>query len=240
MGGIEVPILEAIDCLSKIRPSISYEAMRHFTKYYGSRVIPLEIPVKSIPAISSTEELLGIIERMPSLGVGYCYCRAKKHNCTNDLWTCIHIGTAKSLHELKDKMPLKSATVDDVKLILKKADKNGLVHQLITAPNSNYFYVICNCCPCCCVMLESARKYSGTNIAVASNFIAINNENCTNCGECVSRCYFGARLMDGDQLIVNTDRCSGCGLCISFCSNNAIQLVQRSSKSQIKCDVFPL
>ena len=230
---------QSVDLISKFHPRFSERVMKVFNKYYGSRVIPLELSLNVSPAISSTDELMGIIERMPSLGVGYCYCRAKKGNCDNDLWTCIHIGSAQSIQELKKKIPLKSSSIEDIKSILRKADEKGLVHQLITAPSSEYFYVICNCCPCCCVMLDSARKFGGSNLAVASNFIAIMNDKCTNCGKCVDRCYFGARLMENEKLIFNPDKCTGCGLCVSFCEYNAIQLVKREKNNQKK-PLYPL
>ncbi|MFW9905086.1 MAG: hypothetical protein ACFFFH_12180 [Candidatus Thorarchaeota archaeon] len=161
----------------------------------------MNININTTHTISPTEEILEIIQRMPSVAIGYCYCRSIKRrksetlDCTHDLWTCIHIGTAKMLTELKERTPLKGSNYEEIKAVLLAADKQGLVHQLITAPTSEYFYVICNCCTCCCIMLNDIIRHS-SKVAIASNFIAINDETKgTNCGKCVERCHFNAREM---------------------------------------------
>lgn len=229
-GLIEVAILEGIRIIDAYFYSgFSEKAMKSFNQIYGSRVIPLNINLDNIPTISSTEELIGIIRRIPSLAIGYCYCRSKKQACNHDLWTCIHIGSAKSLDELKDKIPLKSATIQEVENLLIESDQKGLVHQLITTPSSNYFYVICNCCPCCCVMLQTAVRRKRPNVAITSNFVSVTTINeCLNCGNCVNRCYFGARILEYGKLVFRESECRGCGLCVSICEFNAISMTRRN------------
>ena len=43
--------------------------------------------------------------------------------------------------------------------LFKKCEEIGLVHQAIYMPSPNYTYVICNCCPCCCEVLEPFIKW---------------------------------------------------------------------------------
>ncbi len=213
--------------------------MKSLNIIYGSRVIPLNINLNNISTVSSTEELIGIIRRIPSLAIGYCYCRSKKQACDHDLQTCIHIGSAKSLAELKEKVPLKSATVQEVENLLIESDQNGLVHQLITAPSPDYFYVICNCCPCCCVMLQTAVRIKRPNVAITSNFVSKTSINeCTNCGKCVDRCYFGARILELSKLVVNESNCRGCGLCVRTCEFNAISMTRRFPTKD-NCSNYP-
>ncbi|GAG03964.1 unnamed protein product, partial [marine sediment metagenome] len=50
---------------------------------------------------------------------------------------------------------------------------------------------------------------------------------CTDCGDCVDRCQFGAREMVKGSLSFNPDLCFGCGLCVSSCPTNAITLVDK-------------
>jgi electron transport complex protein RnfB len=240
-GAIEVPLLEAIRFIDSYIFSGLYEkSMLHFNRIYGSRIIPLNITLKNIAAISPTEEIMSIIRRVPSLGIGYCYCRATYRNCDNDLWTCIHIGTAKQLDEIRSKIPLQTASVLQVEKILNKAHRNGLVHQLITAPNPNYFYVICSCCPDCCVMLRNKINKNMPNTALASNFIAKQlNFNCVNCGKCVERCYFNAIKLIKGRIMFNPDNCLGCGLCVSSCEFDAIKLIRRKD-NRSKNILFPL
>jgi electron transport complex protein RnfB len=233
-GFIEVPLLEGVKTIDKYLIKGFYDSfMKYFALFYGSRVIPLNINIDTTHKISPTEEILEIIKRVPSVALGYCYCRSaerkkkSKTSCTHDLWTCIHIGTAKKLAELKERTPLKSSNYEEIKAVLLAADKAGLIHQLITAPTSEYFYVICNCCTCCCIMLNDVIHHS-SKVGIASNFIAIQDETkCTNCGKCVERCHFKARIMKNNNLCYDPKNCVGCGLCVSTCEYEAITLTRR-------------
>jgi hypothetical protein len=146
-GFIEVPLLEGIKTIDKYLVQGFYDRfMKYFALFYGSQVILLNININTTHSISPTEEILEIIQRMPSVALGYCYCRSaerrkkpKSSGCTHDLWTCIHIGTAKKLAELKERTPLKGSNYEEIKAVLLAADQQGLVHQLITAPTSEYF-----------------------------------------------------------------------------------------------------
>ena len=54
------------------------------------------------------------------------------------------------------------------------------------------------------------------------------SERCTNCGICVSRCVFRAKMMVEGGLAYDPTKCFGCGLCISTCPANAITLASKS------------
>ncbi len=227
---IEVPLLEWIYFIDKyIKPGSHKRMMKNFTLFYGSKIIPLNVKIEGSSFVAPTEEIVNIIRRMPAVSIGYCYCRTKYHNCDNPLWTCIHIGTAKHLDELGKKIPLKSSSHDEIEKLLYDTNKRGLVHQLLTSPNSDYVYVICCCCPCCCVMLKNAIEYNFHGVAIPSNFIATHNEElCKNCHLCVERCYFGALVIANNKIIFDKEKCSGCGLCISSCENMALRLKRRN------------
>ena len=235
LGLLEVPILDTILFLDRHTRLDYFDAslMGRFTRVYGSRVIPLNISLTAVPTVSPTEEILNIIRRLPVLGIGYCYCRSAHRNCNNELWTCIHVGTGQSLKELSTRMPIESASLEEVEQLLYRSDKAGLVHQLITAPTRDYFYVICNCCPCCCVMLRSAIQHGFSGAVLASNFIAeIDPEKCANCGSCVERCHFKARSISNKRLEYAPEKCAGCGLCVTVCGTGATRMVRRSPSSQ--------
>ncbi|MFW9967383.1 MAG: ATP-binding protein [Candidatus Thorarchaeota archaeon] len=230
-GALEVPFLEAIRFLDHhTRLSYFSDLMKHFTRLYRSRVIPLNISLEAVQAVSPTEEILNVVRRVSALAIGYCYCRSTHKNCDSEVWTCIHVGTAESLSELAERMPIKSATLEEVEELIIRSNERGLVHQLLTAPSPDYFYVICNCCPCCCVMLRSAVNYGMTQAVLASNFLAEQIEDkCNNCGQCISRCHFNARYMDSSTLVFVTEKCVGCGLCVSSCELGAIKMSRRTS-----------
>jgi NAD-dependent dihydropyrimidine dehydrogenase PreA subunit len=229
-GLLEVPILDFIHFIDKISPGSYQPLMKIFSTFYGSKIIPINTVIENKASVAPTEEILGIIKQMPAVSLGYCYCRSKYKNCDNPIWSCIHIGTAKHIKELGDKIPLKSSSIEEVEHLLNKANKLGLVHQLLTSPTPDYVYVICNCCHCCCVMLRNAIDFNLHGAALPSNFIVKHNSNkCKNCGDCTSSCYFGTLEFD-KKLTINITQCVGCGLCITVCNNNALKLVRRLKK----------
>ena len=203
--------------------------MQNFSLFYGSKIIPLNTKVETgLPTIAPTEEILDIIRRVPKISIGYCYCRVKNKNCDNPIWTCIHIGTAKHIEELGKKIPLKSSSIEEVEELLHKTEELGLVHQLLTAPSPEYIYVICNCCPCCCVMLQNTMKFHLHGVVQPSNFIAeFDPSSCITCGVCVQRCYFSALKLIDNKIDYNEQNCVGCGLCSSACPENALKLIRR-------------
>ncbi len=225
-GVLEVPILDSIFWLDRNTRYRYYEdLMKKMTTIYGSRIIPLNTSLEAVKTIAPTEEILSILSRVEEVSIGYCYCRARHQNCDNELWTCIHIGSAKSIDELAKKVPIRSSTHEEVEQIIRRSHEAGLVHQLITAPISDYFYVICNCCPCCCVMLNSSIRYGARNTAVSSNFIIKKDELlCTECGSCVDRCHFGAHTQMGEKYLFDRINCVGCGLCVTSCPSGALTL----------------
>lgn len=227
LGGLEVPFLQTILFLEKHNWFSGFR--NHYLKVYRSQIIPLNISLQSIASVTPTEEILGIINRVEALGIGFCYCRSKARNCDNEVWSCIHIGTAESLRELSKRIPIKSASVQEVEKLLFRCNEAGLVHQLLTAPNQDYFYVICNCCPCCCFMLNSMLKYGIANAVLQSNFISTyDSEKCNHCGTCTKYCYFGARKIQNGLVVFDPSKCVGCGLCVVRCENNAIKMVRRA------------
>ena len=86
-------------------------------------------------------------------------------------------------------------------------------------------HFICNCCPCCCQTMPILIK-GGIRVIDPSRFQArVDPEQCTACGACLERCYFGALLADEEgQAQVEGEKCIGCGLCRVVCPVEAITL----------------
>ena len=107
------------------------------------------------------------------------------------------------------------------------SEERGLVHQIIFFPSPQFYYVICNCCPCCCLSLSNFFD-KGAPQVVKSEFIAVTDTNkCTNCGICEQRCHFGARKLKDKKLKFLSQKCFGCGLCVSTCPEKAITLERK-------------
>lgn len=104
--------------------------------------------------------------------------------------------------------------------IMKKAEKEGLVHHTINMKKTSIF--MCNCCPCCCGVLSQKEDYK-VYIAKSNMQPELNEMNCVLCRVCETVCPVRAISINGNVKI-DLDRCIGCGLCASHCNNRAITL----------------
>ena len=76
--------------------------------------------------------------------------------------------------------------------ILKRAEDNGLVHELNVTPGFEDTTAICNCCSCSCFSLRIASYFRAPD-AIRSNYIAkIDKDKCVACGQCVENCQLNA------------------------------------------------
>jgi len=93
------------------------------------------------------------------------------------------------------------------------------------------FYVICNCCKCCCGGIEAMVRY-GFPMMASSGYVAeIDSQQCHGCGQCVKLCPFDAIGLH--QIAqVRGEACMGCGLCAERCPAGAISLRHDARKGE--------
>ena len=76
--------------------------------------------------------------------------------------------------------------------MLKRAEDNGLVHEVNQALGFDGINAICNCCGCSCYALRIAELFRSPD-GVSSNFIAkVDKDKCVACGQCVENCQTNA------------------------------------------------
>ncbi len=121
--------------------------------------------------------------------------------------------------------------MDEALDILKKAEKEGLVHLSQNTIDKQGF--ICNCCTCCCGILSMAVKYNYWKIFQKTDYIpVIVEEKCKKCRRCVNICPFYALTYvmgdkedkSEDKILIREEVCIGCGVCASNCPQEAITL----------------
>ena len=85
--------------------------------------------------------------------------------------------------------------------------------------------VICNCCGCCCVFLDT-KKRMGLHTISPSNYVAwVDADICQACETCEDRCPMDAiGVGDDDVSEVDEALCIGCGVCHAGCPNDAVDL----------------
>jgi len=111
--------------------------------------------------------------------------------------------------------------------ILEDSEKAGLVHNANNNADSLFF--VCNCCGCCCGFLKMLRDQDVKAMLALSNFqVAIDEETCTGCGDCLDRCQMEALRLEREVVTVHIDHCVGCGNCVSVCPTESLSMVRRS------------
>ena len=119
-------------------------------------------------------------------------------------------------------------SVEEMMSACYKMEDAGQIH---ISPNTAQITSTCNCCPCCCVIMQPMKNYGNVYEMLApSRFRAvIDEEKCLGCQTCVERCHFEAiemRKVPGSKKMkafIIDEHCMGCGLCIYKCPNNAMR-----------------
>jgi Na+-translocating ferredoxin:NAD+ oxidoreductase RNF subunit RnfB len=134
-----------------------------------------------------------------------------------------------------EKYPLgRRISKDEALRILAKAEEEGLVHNTFNAEEESMF--ICNCCTCCCGIIQAVKASQLPHMLAKSSFIAhIDQESCAMCGVCADeRCPVDAIIQENGAYKVLDSRCIGCGVCTPTCPTESITLLAKPETQQVK------
>jgi len=178
-----------------------------------------------------------VLKGPPDVAVYECGCRHSRANPCQPTQVCMVIGQP-FVDFILEHNPKGSRRLTQTEALdlLRAEHKRGHLHSAwFRDVCLNRFYVLCNCCKCCCGGIEAMLKYDGGMMASSGHVSQVNEELCTSCGLCVEACPFGALSMDG-TLRVSWEKCMGCGVCMGQCPTDAIVLV-RDERKGIPLDV---
>jgi len=227
-----------------------FHAKHAATGYPLYRVIPAVEPTEKTIEVNQDlqvqhqvlpyEVLKKYLSKYKTFAVQPCSCRtAAKYSgnpckCTDENF-CVSAGLL-ARYIISDNVG-RQVSLDELMEIMKKAEKEGLVHETINTVKASMF--ICNCCSCCCGFLKTVKELGNYDSITKSNFEPLRDkEKCTLCNKCLEICPMGAikRVEDSPKDIMefNYDLCIGCGLCASNCPSNAISLKKVRNEVPIK------
>lgn len=134
----------------------------------------------------------------------------------------------------------REVTLEELIEVMKKAEKEGLVHETFNVQEASLF--ICNCCPCCCGFLKSVKELGNYAAITKSNFEPlVDEEKCTLCNICVEICPMEAMSLEDTsngeasvKIDINYQLCIGCGVCASNCPQEAIKLNKVRNETPVK------
>jgi NAD-dependent dihydropyrimidine dehydrogenase PreA subunit len=188
------------------------------------------LPNDTIMLLSEVEEM---IDAATDIIVQPCDCRRLGQNCDLPVETCIWLD--ESAREALDRGQGRRLTATEAKELIRKADKQGLMHTADSEWQSHGLQAICNCCACDCYPFRAAEELGSKGVWPKSRYIAkYDSSLCSTCGTCLERCHFEAFFYldptgNGDRTPLEAvgydpEKCWGCGLCANTCPENAIQM----------------
>ena len=170
------------------------------------RVIPIESALEGVEGVTEFERISYYLNKYDKFSVSACSCRRSRRligegcgHLEDDM--CVQIGSGAEYYIRTGKA--REITREEALAIFKKAEENGLMHQIPNLEGKGETVAICNCCSCSCFAMRIGTYY-GAFDAIRSNFTAeVKTENCVACGQCVENCPTNA-LQLGQKLCTKT------------------------------------
>ena len=159
------------------------------------RVMPVMSAIENDTHKASYDEISTLIEKAWAISVGPCSCRRSRRLMGEG---CGHLEEDMCLYLNDNAISFSKngehrlITKEEAYEILRRAEDNGLVHEVNQALGFDDVTAICNCCGCSCYALRIAELFRSPN-GVSSNFIArVDKDKCIACGQCVENCQTNA------------------------------------------------
>ncbi len=170
------------------------------------RVIPIETAIEGETRRASYEEVSTYLNENTLFSVSDCSCRTSREamgegcgHLKEDM--CIQLGHAAEYYIRTGRG--RKITREEAFDIIKRAEENGLMHQIPNTDGPGKTHAICNCCGCSCYATRIAGLFNNNDM-VRSNYVSkVDKEKCVACGECVSVCPVNA-LKLGQKLCTKT------------------------------------
>ena len=199
------------------------------------RTIPIEQEIGIERNVASYDDFRSMLENCGEpIVLNECICRIK-----NDL-----TGRSCKVTDLREScFSFRSAgrayisrglgriiTKEEALEIIEQGEREGLVIQ---SGNSQRPMSLCLCCGDCCNLLVNQKKFDAPAQYFGSNYFAqVDEDLCTGCATCETRCQMDAIEMIDDISNINLDWCIGCGVCVPTCPENAIKLIEKEEKDK--------
>lgn len=230
---------EAVDELieASIRTMLPGLMKRETSTYHGKvvtleeagRVVTIgrEVSLPSLPeTVIPYSRARDLILRDPDhITVIDCPCRTSKEGHCTPVDVCMVVGEPFAGFLLEHGTAnARKLDREEALATLEETDRRGWVHSAWFKESlAGRFWVICNCCRCCCMAMKS--HFLSIPMIASSGYLCSVGESCTGCGDCDGACPFGA-LTVGVTAAVDPEKCMGCGICRRRCGAGALSLVE--------------
>jgi ferredoxin len=205
------------------------------------------LPANDFVEVLDWERASGIIRSASTVSVSLCSCRHKASHlgkaCDRPQETCLSLNYGA---EAMIRMAAgRQISADEALAILAEAKELGLAQIGDNVQRVPTY--ICNCCGCCCGMIQAMKTFDLRNAIVTSNWIMeIDRAKCKGCGKCIKACPVGAVELVVEKVngknrgwaVRDEGLCLGCGVCAAVCRNGGITFRSRSRRVYTPETVF--
>jgi ferredoxin len=219
--------------------SLAHTVFRGSTQIGRSLVREEALPEHPTVEVLDWERATHIVGEAHSIAVSLCPCREHAtllgHACGAPLRTCLSFGGGADA--LVKAGIAERITNEEGLEILSQAKAAGLAQ---TADNVQHGVTyMCNCCGCCCGMMQAIRRHGLTGAIVSSNWVAeVDHNACRGCKKCAKACPAQAVTMVDNHgkgrrkywAVVDPEKCLGCGVCDEVCKYGAHRMVPRKAR----------
>jgi len=180
-----------------------------------------------------------IIQSATQAAVSLCACRHKASHlgtaCDKPQEVCLSLNFSADV--LIRSGLARSVTIDEAMRILEVAKDAGLAQTGDNVQRTVGY--ICNCCGCCCGMMEAVKLFNMKHAIVTSNWLMeIDPVKCKGCGQCAAACPLdiieivseGTGRHKKAWAVRDETLCLGCGVCYTACKFDAIRMKPRAHR----------
>lgn len=219
------------------------EMNEHFAPEFGRQffsetpqlmqTLPIEEEISVEQEALPYEKVSTLIDSGQAFLVNECICKKEQglldNPCDRPLGVCMAIAPVPGVF---DDSPIgRVITREEAYKLLEECEENALVHLTGNVQQGRFY--ICNCCGCCCGVLDGINKLGipASTVINSHYYAVIDQDLCSDCGICAEeRCQVNAISETEDAAYdVIRERCIGCGLCVSTCPTEAVKLVRKSA-----------
>ena len=220
--------------------AFSNSVFRKQTQIGRSLVREEALPMGDHTEILDYERASHIIQTASAVGVSMCACRHKAmhlgDNCDAPMEVCMTFN--RSATTMVHSGIAKAIDVNEGMRLLDQCKEAGLAQ---TGDNvQQEVGYMCNCCGCCCGMMNGIRRFDIKNAIVTSNWtMTVDAEHCKGCGQCAKACPINAIDMaptgstngkPKKQAQIENELCLGCGVCYSACKFEGLKMKAREQR----------
>jgi NAD-dependent dihydropyrimidine dehydrogenase PreA subunit len=239
-----------LNFLIKANPKSPGFVRNYVTDHYHSKVLTQdqakqiitldrEIPLQNLEQVIPHEIARSIVlNASPRIVAFECGCRHARPNPCQPTQVCLFIGEPYAAFMLEHHpREARELSQDEALQILEEEHKRGHLHSAwFKDAMMDRFYVICNCCKCCCGGIENMVKFKSPQMASSGYVVEADTNKCEACGKCVDVCPFEALSLSDDHVELEWEKCMGCGVCVDQCPNEGL-ILKRDEKKGMPLEV---